>query len=148
MEEDAHSISQLIDIISPVAPTGSPQTPAWLMIIVASVVCLGFWVIWRWYQSERQQILRRLKHLRTAYKACELPTSDITYWLADILKRRLRINHLSTEITLPSALAKEQGRWKAFLWHLHQTRYAPVDCSEQEIRYLLAETCYWLRRWP
>jgi hypothetical protein len=148
MEEDAHSLSQLIDIVSPVAPTAGTETPVWLVVVVAAAFILGVWVIRRWYRSERQQILRRLKHLRATYKAYELSTSEVTYWLADILKRRLRINHISTEISLPVALANDQARWETFLQRLHLVRYAPADCSEQEIRYLLGETQYWLRRWP
>jgi hypothetical protein len=148
MEEAVHSLNQLIDIISPVAPTASTETPVWPVIVVAAACFLGLWAIWRWYRSERQEILRCLKHLRAAYKAYELPTSEVTYWLADILKRRLRINYLSTEILLPTELTNEKARWETFLQRLHLTRYAPADCSEQEIRYLLAETHYWMRRWP
>ncbi|MCG6970544.1 MAG: DUF4381 domain-containing protein [Gammaproteobacteria bacterium] len=148
MVEDVHSTGQLIDIISPSEPLASAQSATWLVVVAMTVLAMAVWAIWRWYSSERRQTMRQLKQLFAAYKAGELSARDVIFWLAAFLKARLRINHLSPVVALPMTLAAEQYRWQVFLQRLHETRYSPRNCSEQDVGFLFTEAKYWMRRWP
>jgi hypothetical protein len=124
------------------------SSDAWLVIIAVVAIAFVIFSFWRWYRSERQQSIRRLNRLRSAFQADELSPREVSYWLAALLKRQLCINHLAPGVALPFAAATEQSRWAAFMLRLHESRYAPNAGKDQDALSLLAEAKYWMRRWP
>lgn len=151
MVEAVDSPNQLIDIIPPAIPLVTENSDPWLTIILvafAALLILVIWLVRRWYHSERLQSLRGLSRLRAALQAGELSPREVSYWLADFIKRRTRISYLSPEVTPSTVLANERPRWEQFMRRLHEARYAPSSGAEQNIVSLLAEAKYWLRRWP
>jgi len=147
MVDDSDSSSQIIDIISPSAPLASGGSD-WILSLAAAGFALALWLLWRWYRSERRQGLHSVAQLKIAYRNREIATRDVVYWLAAFLKRRLNVSHLSLDNALPAALEKESGRWQSFLLRLHVARYSSNPLTDGDIAILLAETRYWMKRWP
>ena len=147
MVEVVDSPNQLIDIIPPAIPPAVDSSNAWLVTFALIIMAVSLMAFWRWYRSERQQSIRRLNRLRSAFHAQELSPRQVSYWLAAFLKRRLRTNHLAPGVA-PLIAETEQARWDDFTRRLHESRYAPNEGKDQDVLSLLKEAKYWLRRWP
>ena len=148
MEEAADFSTQLADIVSPAMPMVAVYGSMWLFLLSMGVLALLLWGTWRWRRSALTQAMRRLKHLRAAYLAQTLSPRDAAYWLALVVKQRMRINHLAAVIALPDGLVNEKSRWERFAHRIHEARYAPHLSGEQEIHWLITEAKYWIKRWP
>jgi hypothetical protein len=148
MENSANTSTQFIDIVSPAMPTTTGYLDALFLVVGVVLLFFGLLVLWRRYHSASQVALRRLKGVNRALQGQQLTPRMTGYLIAALLKQYLQLHHLSPTVTLPAPLHSQQSRWYDFLLRLHQVRYAPQTYSAEDMQILIAETRFWLRRWP
>ena len=136
------------DIVAPVSPTASQNTEIVFAIIAVSLFFIFIFALWRRYHSGKQASLRQLKHIYHACVTQRLTPRMACFRMAMLLKQRLGKNHLPAAVALPATLAAQQQRWDDYIQHLHRLRYARQSCNLSDIETLVAETRFWLRRWP
>jgi hypothetical protein len=145
---ESSASDQLADIVSPAMPPASGFAELLLVIMAAALFATVAVAVWRWHCSAKRARLRQLKRLRNACLRKHVSPRMTSYWIAALLKQRLGVRHLSASVALPESLLTRQAQWDEFLRRLHQARYAPHACNVHDVEALIAETRFWLRRWP
>jgi len=142
------ALSQLADILPPLAPSG----PDWMLLIIAGFVCLVVIVTLPWFVKKHysrrsglpaREALRRLAALRSAWQARTISDREAAYRLATLLRLGLALPQLAPQLR-PAAVGNEQW-WHETLAQLNALRYRdrapstlPPQCFDRAERWLAA----------
>lgn|GEM_PF-5678711 len=118
----------------------------WLALV--ALLLLAGWLLWWWLYSPRGLAHRRLRQLARIARDGELAPRDVALHLAHALRQGLGLSRLSPRTPAPALPAELACRWQDFVLRLEAARFAPGGCPPENLRALLAEAAFWLRRWP
>jgi hypothetical protein len=128
---------QWIGIIPPPAP--SPDATIWLWGVLALVICLSLYLIYRRRASVTQR--RRLQYLQRELSRRNIAPKQAGFLLAGILRQYYATSRLDS-----LDFSDHQPRWQRFIKQLQQTQYSSQMPSQSEMEKILNQARDWLRR--
>lgn len=138
----------IFDILPPATPILSANNELLILLITGLLILALIAVIaWRTY-ADRIRARHELRALARLLRQPNIDCRQASYQLAGILRNGLKLNRLSPDTRLPSALASDQSRWQQFVQLLANARYSRNGSDAELLNQLVHESRYWLRRWP
>ena len=147
MNQMKDTINTILDIAPPPAPPDDNTLFLSVMALFTTAIIVIL-VLWRKKYAGRQRSRRQIRRL---YKSIEHKTINIqscAYELSATLRNALGLSKLTTSTALPIKLAAYQDRWLDFTKSLDQARYSAEPCTVVDIKKLLKEAEFWIKRWP
>ena len=141
-------IEGIYDIKPPLTPELSGLENLLLLAGFIVILIPLVYFLWHLLFSNKSKIKRQIKQLSETYSKNGINTHNAVYQLCDLLRKGLKVNHISAEIVLPEKLKPYKQEWHCFADKLSLLRYTDNDAHVQDIDTLFKKSLFWLRIWP
>lgn len=130
-------MSELADIIAPIAPPPAPPPYEWIALGVTLLVLVLFFVLRLWLKRTRTRRWARaaLKHTERELQLGTLDARTAAFQIARAAK-------------CAAPLQKNTAAWTEFTQELDRARYSPHSLDTQHATQLLAQARQWIGSAP